>query len=401
MSIKRIAVCDDNPSLAADWQKQIAKAVGSGVDVERIEDARAQFRNLLTRIPTSENSSSDKVETQFDQADILVVDYDLLEIDAQNARHTGEGFARMARLYSDCAFVVVMNQFVDKAMFDLEMRGHLESFADLNIDSSLIGSQTLWGGQRDGATFAPWTWPDIGKVIDNRGNLTSGLLDAFDQPILDVLQFPERHVSALSDEAVGFLSNQVTNADDLQKLSVRKFLMQSTEHKEVARAIESNKRRAMAATVARLSKWYSRAVVGPQNVLVDVPHLLQRMPFLMRPELGDPLDIATWNRAIVFGAEALIDDVAGAKFQGHAGWLGQDAFWWPDLLKLDVVRKGRSEYDPAKFADVVFAEDASIFIPFDAAKPFRAGFHNQFDVRYLAFFHPDISYGPSRRLASV
>lgn len=401
MSISHIAVCDDNPRLAADWEEKIRETVGGETTVSRIVDARTEFRNLLARIPKEGVTNPPETETEFDRAEVLVVDYDLLEVDADNARHTGEGFARMARLYSDCEFVIVMNQYADRAMFDLEMLGHLESFADLNIDSSLAGSRQLWGELRDGKTFAPWTWPDIAKAITHRKALTERLQGSFDRPLLEVLEFPKQHVAALSDEAVGFLSVQATGVDELAAMSVREFLMQSTEHKELARAIESSPRRAMAATVARLAKWYSRAVLGPQNVLVDVPHLLQRMPFLLRPDFGDPKDIDTWNRAINAGADALIDGVVPAKFQGDEGWFGIDAYWWPDLLQVEAIRQERSHYDPAKFADIVFAEDASVFIPFDKAKPFRAGFHNQFDVRYLAFFHPDISYGPSRRLASV
>jgi hypothetical protein len=400
MTIARIAVCDDNPLLAREWEREIQAAVGEGVVVSRIGDAGVEFRKLLARIPRDDKGAGPSEDSDFDRACVLVVDYDLLEIDADKARHTGEGFARMALLYSDCDFVIVMNQYADSAAFDLEMLGHLDSFADLNIHSSLAGSPALWGAARNSETFAPWTWPNIGGAIAGRRKLIERASQNIDVPLLEFLDFPAKQVAVLSDEAVGFLSAKAATAEELAEMSLRSFLEQSTEHKELARAITANPDRAAGAVVARLAKWYSRAVLGPQNVLVDVPHLLQRMPFLLSPDFGDPKDIDTWNRAIIEGANALVAYIAPAAFSGCSAWLGKDAYWWPDILELKEVQQARSEFEIGKYADIVFAEDASVFIPFDDAKPFRAGFHNQFDVRYLKFF-PEITYGPSRRLASV
>ena len=46
---------------------------------------------------------------------------------------------------------------------------------------------------------------------------------------------------------------------------------------------------------SRIAKWLEREVLGPQDVLVDVPHLIQRCPYLLD---GDISDLGTWNAAL-------------------------------------------------------------------------------------------------------
>lgn len=403
MTIERIVVCDDIDGLADGWVDEICGATGLNEGVERLHDPADQFAALLARIPRdAENPATPDTaaQTSFDIADVLVVDYDLLDIGGDRVRHTGEEFARIARLYSDCDFIVIMNQFENQASFDLEMIGHLGSFADLNIGSQSVGSRCLWGAERDGGEFAPWYWPDIAMTIEARRHLVDMVAARLDDPLLGVLDFPVEMLAGLSDRAAGFLSSTATKPEELTALTVRDFLIGSTEHKEIERAIASDPRRAAAFAVARLWKWYSRAVIGPQDLLVDVPHLVQRLPFVMKAELGNPADGATWNAAVRDGASAIVDQLEPAKFQGEARWLGRDAYWWPKVLALPELQALRDGFDSDTYADMVFAEDASIFIPFEKATPFRAGFYNQFDVRYLAMFE-GVSYAPGRRLAAV
>lgn len=401
MTIKQILVCDDIAGLADGWVEDIKKAAGLSDGVKRLDNAAEEFSELLGRTPTDDAAApGEEVPTSFDSADVLVVDYDLLHVGGERTRHTGEEFARVARLYSDCDFVIVMNQFNEQASFDLEMIGHLGSFADLNIGSQSVGSHALWGAPRDGTTFAPWYWPDIAATISARRALAEAIEKRLDDPLFEVIDFPATMAGSLSDRAAGFLSSKATKPEELASISVRDFLIGSTEHKEIERAVKSNPRRAASLAVARLWKWYSRAVLGPQDLLVDVPHLVQRLPYVIKHDVGDTKDLDTWNKVIALGAEAIADVLKPAKFTGDSRWLGRDTFWWPSILNIPELESLRDSYDPDNFADVVFAEDASAFIPFEKATPFRAGFYNQYDVRYLTKFE-DVNYAPGRRLAAV
>lgn len=402
MTIERILVCDDIVDLANDWIEDIKKANGLSDGVERLDEPADKFSALLARIanePGVQGATADAANC-FDKADVLVVDYDLLQVGGDQTRHTGEEFARVARLYSDCGYIIVMNQFDEQSSFDLEMIGHLGSFADLNIGSQSIGSKMLWGTPRDGSAFAPWYWPDISATIEGRRALADLLEKRMDDSLLDVLDFPKDMASGLSDRAAGFLSGKAALPEDLAKITMRDFLKESPEHKEIERAAKSEAGRLTAFVVARLCKWYSRAVVGPQDLLVDVPHLVQRLPFVIKSDIGDPKNLDTWNKVVAEGADAIADVLQSAKFTGHKAWLGRDAYWWPKILEAPELEALRDSYDPDNFADAVFAEDASVFIPFEKATPFRAGFYNQYDVRYLSKFD-GVNYAPGRRLAAV
>jgi hypothetical protein len=54
-----------------------------------------------------------------------------------------------------------MNQFKGP-QFDLGMRGHRDSFADVNIDANLVGRASLWEDltPQDGQ-FDPTTWTPL------------------------------------------------------------------------------------------------------------------------------------------------------------------------------------------------------------------------------------------------
>ena len=38
---------------------------------------------------------------------------------------------------------------------------------------------------------------------------------------------------------------------------------------------------------AYIDRWFRRDVLGPQEALVDLPHLLMRLPFLLGEKAGD------------------------------------------------------------------------------------------------------------------
>jgi len=114
---------------------------------------------------------------------------------------------------------------------------------------------------------------------------------------------------------------------------------------------------------ADVDRWIRRDLLGPQDVLIDLPHLFARMPYL----LGDNArDVDHWNDAILeteapFGMDAAIYDshVGNARF-GMDAWVPSPCFWWPslntnsDLFDLFLASD--------KWPDAVFCEDATAFM---------------------------------------
>lgn len=136
-------------------------------------------------------------------------------------------------------------------------------------------------------------------------------------------------------------------------------------------------------------------MLGPQDVLVDIPHLIQRCPFLLG---GDISDRKTWDQAVNGSLNNLKELVPTAAWFCASDWLTRPAVWWHQLQQHGPFGEARAAFDFGNVPDFVFLEDASRFGPFDEAREFRAGFHNIYDRRYLKIF-PGIRYAPQRRLA--
>ncbi len=402
----KIRVCEDDPILRAECVNKISKAIANsrGWTVEPIDDAKHHIGELLARQASHlEDGVQHDGASIFDETDVLVVDYDLTMIDSTKARHTGEELARLTRLYSNVGYVIVTNQGNRSFDFDLTLLGKPRSYADLNIPAETLRAAGLWSLAAEG-DFNPWGWDDIPATIAARASLTdelsrNGMLDA---NILDYLEIPSPAVAAFDDDVYEFLNPEARDEAELRrKCTFRAFLQATTEKKALDRVLADDVRQASIVAISRLSKCFSRLLLGPQSVLVDVPHLLERYPFLMAKAYGDPADVAAWAGVPAAGLAALDAEVAkDCAFQGASRWIGKEALWWPLVEQHASVSALRAEFKLEKVADVAFAEDVSAFIPFEDATEFRAAFHNRFDRRYVQLVE-GYQYGPSRRLAFV
>jgi hypothetical protein len=155
-----------------------------------------------------------------------------------------------------------------------------------------------------------------------------------------------------------------------------------------------------------LEGWFRRDVLGPQDVLVDVPHLLLRMPFL----LGEnTLNLDFWNasaagRAPPFGLDGeLFNDHVRANLLAFDMWLSSPAVWWPPLKD----NEGLNElfFKPnVVWGDFVFCEDTSRFAPRSGQDEehqpveFAAEYEGSWNRRYVARV-AGYKYAPLSRLA--
>lgn len=394
----RVIVCDDEVRPRDIWARQISDIIGAE-NVEMLRDAKSQLQALLARRYDLRDieGTPDWSPLQIDDADVLVVDYDLTLID-KDVRHTGEEIARLARMFSNCGYVIVMNQYPGVG-FDLTLKGHLEqSYADLNIDAGLVGRPSLWSMHNKGE-FAPWHWNKIAEIVKTRQEVAESIVDNLAGSVTGFLKFPSEAIDQMADTAFGFLNSKQESRDALTNTTFNDFLSKLSEHKDLANLIEVRPINAARTAVARLSKWLSRAILGPQDVLIDVPHLLVRMPYLISPDAGRLDTVDAWNTLITKGADAIHPDIRrDATFEASDAWIGKPTFWWSKVVNHAIVDELRSDYDYDSLPNMVFAEDASIFIDEDDAHPFRAGFHNFFDRRYIKLFN-DVDYAPRRRLA--
>ena len=380
----------------ADWVEEIR---GVATDAYRVLDApdpktvRSGAQELLLRrSDLRQGRKRIRKRCIFDDIDILVIDYDLLHIDEANAQYTGEGLGRLVRMFTECAVIVVVNQY-PQAHFDLRLRGHLESHADLNMDAELIAVPGLWR-EPPWTGFRPWRWQTLNAAVRTQRARQKVVATKFSQSVLDTVGMRSEDASRLSDFAFGFLSPSANRFQSLREATFQSFLNDASDGRDIRSLAESDREAATRVASARIGKWLEREILGGQDVLIDIPHLLQRFPFVLGDTVAD-LDI--WNSA-VHDPEVVARVVEEDAWFARNEILSRPAIWTSRFQADTNVREMRATFDFASVPEFVFVEDRSVFVKLSEAMEFRAGFHNVFDRRYIARVD-GISYGPQRRLA--
>ncbi len=366
-----ILVYDDDPNNAKSWSARLRKAQK---DFEVVPIETAEFvealRGLEERRASARKSSQTGDENKFDHADILVVDYDLLNVDHNIPAQpgptiTGERVSYLARCYSSCKYIIALNQLRQQNPFDLTLKGHLESFADLNLGDMQIDNPGLWKERSNG--FRPWYWPVLPKAVARQETRTDLLLGKMDSNIVELLGFDLETLNLIDPSALEFLSKD----QEPQQVSVRDFLRKSGNGYRGKDTYPDDEQAARVAS-SRLAKWLERAILPAQNVLVDLPHLLARYPSLLKRNRGS---LTSWNAAFSFSTyvegklrSEILEDPR-YKYQ-RVGWLSRPAWFWHKISKCDKIDEVRSPWDVKRESSFVFCEDLSAFLEADKVRGF-------------------------------
>lgn len=396
----RVRVCDDDEGMAEGWVTAI-RNVTSGYDIARMSSAKEEISKLLARkIAVEKEPHLIAAPCEFDGVDILAVDYDLLYLDKDGSRTTGEGVARLARKFSSCGVIVVMNQFKGP-QFDLGMRGHLDSHADLNVDANLIGCPALWNKLEPAAgQFAPTTWTPLPLLLEAVRRLATDLETVgLDAAIMNLLGLPEEALAELSDTAFGFVDSKAETTEQLAKVTVRGFLGQALRDEALVSALAAHSPKTLFSFAAfRIAKWLERAVFRPMDILVDALHLVDRLPFLMDPSKIDVTNPVSWHQAASDPTKFLRWDILGRYANERAStYLGRTVFDWYRLAVDDQIDELQDAYLAKDWVRFFLAEDTSRFVKREDVTRFRADFHNFGDRRAVEMLG-DITYGPMRRV---
>ena len=280
------------------------------------------------------------------------------------------------------------------------MRGHLESYADVNIEASLVGQRALWErSDPQAGTFNPTTWTPVPDLLASGRGLAGKFTEAEpDSTIMPLLGLNDEALVELSDTAFGFVSLKAETARDLAAVTLRDFVERSLDENLVRCLSEKAPRILSAFAAFRLVKWLDRAVLRPMNVLVDAAHLLDRLPFMIDSARADPTDLKSWAKAVVSPSEVLRWDIL-EKYQNPSASsaLGKPLFDWFRLAKDEQVDEMQDEYLEGQADRYFLAEDTSRFVEKAALTRFRADFHNFGDRRGIEKLD-SISYGPLRRI---
>ena len=378
----RILVCDDRKIDAGEHVKRtIENTTGHETELaENLTEEIAKFfecrvepvlKGTYSR-QTQEDDSSIFCTSGFD---IAILDNNLSELKLGGTRQTAESIAGYLRAFGDIPYIVSLNKnpHVD---FDLRhLVGDHETLADLAVNEVHLSNPALWTGEPEDATdgFLPWYWPTLNDAPMRRHAQIRFVAEHFNKPILRSLGFPASATHSLSRHAKGALSPEAEPVASLAKVTFRTFFVKAcrslpirSDREKLARRVQ---REELAGTVAsrivagELDRWFRRDLLGPQDVLVDLPHLLMRLPFLLGPHAQH---LERWNHALTvvkpphgLFREIYRKHIMPARFS-HDVWTKAPCFWWREL-KSDMELNRMFFGDKFQWADVVFCEDRSRF----------------------------------------
>lgn len=281
--------------------------------------------------------------------------------------------------------------------FDLTLRGHLESFADLNVGQEQLGNPNLWGEVAPG--FHPWHWPALPSYLDNFEKRVSDVENSLaqnqedDARISEALNIPSNIFEFLPRTIGEFLGRNPA------EVTFRQFVTESgngLKYKDVANSHDVSREVLARVGAARISKWLERSILSGQDILVDAPHLVARYPSLMT---GDVAAIETWNEtARLDNCEALgLSDVLEPFRLKRDHWLSRPAWFWNDVRECETIAEVR---EPWKFEKPkwVFCEDTSRFYDGSDYREFVAAVESPYARRFVRCF-ADVEYQPIVRFS--
>ncbi|KPD14762.1 hypothetical protein ADM96_37525 [Burkholderia sp. ST111] len=325
--------------------------------------------------------------------DVLFIDYQLKTL-KNHAWLTAENVAGWIRAYSDIPVIGILNRFFD-VDFDLSMLlGTSATSADFHVNDRLLTLPALWteatGDTPTKDSFHPWQWPMIPRVVEDVAACRADLEQVdLSSEILPFFGFSEQDVEQLTRHALGYLdptSVSPANATFLQFLKEGRLATPKELRLALSNALEEQaapKRDELRRVVARiltseLRRWLSNLVLLTQDVLIDAPHLANRMPWVLQESNN-----LEKRRLLVTSRykEAFAAQVEPYTFQAER-WLSRPAFWVAKIQKDDAIDDLYRDYETPE-DEQVFLEDFSCFVGSAVAEPFQPAFDSVWPTRYV------------------
>lgn len=400
MKIK-VLVYDDDISFGKKYADRLraVKLRTNRLDVREIDinSFREELKKLVERqFSIREGKRPDFVGLELDDTDAFVVDYNLISITPIEMFLTGEEVAYVTRCFSNCGLIIGLNQYGHNP-FDLTLRGHPESYADLNIGEAQLRNPALWETPAN-CGYRPWYWPDLPRYLESFKRKVDDVLANLKTPIPDILGLKDK-VRSLPRDAASFFGL------DLNKLNPMDFVLSSGNglrskdaHPSRTKVAHPPKNMIARITAARVSKWLERLVLPNQDVIVDAPHLVSRFPSLLD---GDIEDLGSWNKTVRFVDQnelGIRHKTIGASRFSKDYWLSKPAWYWRDLSKLSAIQE-ISEPWARKPTKYVFAEDSSCFYNRSKCREFTSNVDSPYIRRYIRYFKKiGVEYAPAANL---
>lgn len=399
MTKKRILIFDDDQQHAKSWSNTLdgvpaVRKEFQKPDVIKTNDFQRAIQDLNRRRKSARKGESDEhtLSVEFDHADLFLIDFDLFELN-QITYITGEEVAYLVRCYSRCGIIVGVNQFrkYGDKLFDLTLKGHPESYADLNLNTAHLSSSGLWKEPWKG--FRPWYWPLLPREVAAQEERVRDVIEKPDVSILEFLGLAP-YKSVLSRAALEFLE---TPDQPPESVTFQEFAINSPN--ALRRGDQQNDPAQIARiAAARIHKWLERLVLPGQDVLVDAPHLVSRFPSLFE---GNRTLETAWNKTAMSGevdSKVLNRELLAPFAFPKSHWVSRPCWFWNPVSRCEEIQEVKNPWQVVQRSDVVFCEDVSAFRRRRDAKEFVADVDSAFSRRFVAGLN-GVAYEPQVRLA--
>ena len=370
-----ILVYDDIIGNARDWAKKINETCPGAAAVPA---GKADFQKLLKLINSrrkawreSDNTATEFGEHPIDTADVVVVDYDLLQY-SDTTDTTGSRLAYLLRCFSRCGFIIILNEY-GRNVFDLSLRTPTSDFADIHLGNEQLGNPGLWQFPFKG--YRPWYWPVVPSAKENFETCVRDVQINLERSILEFFAL-DKVIDWLPRGAREFLTGkrkleEVTFEDFVNSARGGIAAKDSLIPEQMARVV-----------AARVITLLNLEILPEQSVLIDAPHLVSRFPSLLSQGSDS---IENWNKLCnPIGSEIdvlLSDNLRQYKFQKEH-WLWRPAWYWPDINRDEGISEVK---EPWSFQEsgLVFCENISRFVPLAVAQDFTAVVSPPFINRFI------------------
>lgn len=392
----KVVVVDDDDVMRQQWESAIKRAARGSVPLTFNNVPQKSLKAAVEQLEKKRRHSRSEASTElgsdvFDDADIVFVDHDLLDLEGL-ASLTGEDIAYLLRCFTSCGIIVILNPGdLGTNFFDLNLRRPFDSWADAVMGSDQLANRWLWKDTPVG--FAPWCWPSLPDAVRRRRR----------QVVL-----AQKDLGRSVGTLVGLTHELLINMDDAMAAAVVdkdgksfktlwKFVLSHAsgiQRKDNADFFEKNPEQLARIGASRLSSWLDQVVLPAQTVLIDLPHLVSRLPGILSKKRSKAvLESICSREGKGWQAAVKAKELDAFRFRSD-DWLSRAAWIWPQVMQAPAF----SEWARGETGGVVFCEDTSRFIDAKQARRFRANTPAPANFRYVEKLE-GVSYEPSVRLA--
>lgn len=396
-----VLVCDDVSRRGLEAVRGIQRAGGEAIRVDTRfgKNLEKEVGELFDQTVNPIMKTGRGKRTLFDEYDIVFVDSNLSEVQLGGFRLTAAAIVGYIRAFTRAKHVVTINRFPfrDFDLSDLSPNGGTP--ADLAINTKHLSSRWLWFRERESISdFCPWYWPVLAEAPGRRVRQLNDLED-LNSRVLQFFSFPKEAVLGLTNQACAQLDPTARNVSIVTFMDFyRKGCISLVPGEKDQLAQTGNSAPIRRIVAAELEAWLYKHILAPQAILVDVPHLVSRVPVLLgrKATAIDGWNETAASKRIPYG----LSGTYYARFlrKWHfalSHWLPVPAFWWGPIRGDRQLDGKLMRMDNDGVSDLRFCEDVSLFLDGEVEEVtgFSADFRSTFNRRYVKRL-PRVRYVP-------